>query len=288
MGIVMYKKIIVFVVVAMGLGLGCAMDNTVSNKDVASIEAYDGWRLGVQTWSFKKFTLFEALDKTRSLGLNWIQAYPGQKVSSEINVKFGPDLTAEQRQKVKGKLKDTGIGIFAFGVTKIPKDEAEARKLFEFAKDMGIETIASEPEMDQFDLIDRLCKEYRIKLAIHNHPKPSKYWNPDTVLAACKGRSKWIGACTDVGHWVRSGLDPVECLKKLQGRIHDVHIKEIDDGHDVVWGTGEGRIKGVLEELHRQGYEGTFSIEYEYHWDNNVPYIRKSVDYFNSIASKLK
>ena len=282
----MYKKTFLFLVIAMGMG--CSMNNTESNKDRTSVEAYDGWRIGVQTWSFKKFTLFEALDKTRSLGLNWVQAYPGQKVSADIKTKFGPDLTVEQRQMVKDKLKETGIGIFAFGVTKIPKSENDARDLFEFAKDMGIETIASEPEMDQFDLIDKLCKEYRIKLAIHNHPKPSKYWNPDTVLAACKGRSKWIGACTDVGHWVRSGLDPVECLKKLEGRIHDVHIKEIDDGHDVVWGTGEGRIKGVLEELHRQDYEGTFSIEYEYHWDNNVPYIRKSVDYFNSVASGLK
>ncbi|MCK5172871.1 MAG: hypothetical protein KAR47_05735, partial [Planctomycetes bacterium] len=96
------------------------MNNTESNKDRTSVEAYDGWRLGVQTWSFKKFTLFEALDKTRSLGLNWVQAYPGQKVSADIKTKFGPDLTAQQRQMVKGKLKDTGIGIFAFGVTKIP------------------------------------------------------------------------------------------------------------------------------------------------------------------------
>jgi hypothetical protein len=92
----------------------------------------------------------------------------------------------------------------------------------------------------------------------------------------------------DVGHWVRSGLDPVECLKKLQGRILDVHIKEINEGHDVVWGTGQGRIKAILEELHRQGYKGTFSIEYEYNWENNVPEIRRSVAYFNSVASKLK
>jgi len=251
-------------------------------------QSYDGWRMGVQTWSFRKFTLFEAIDKTRSLGLGYIQAYPGQKVSDKINKGFGPDLSPQQRQEVKAKLNETGIKIFAFGVTGISTDEAKAGKLFEFAKEMGIETIASEPKLKQFDLIDELCQKHKIKLAIHNHPKASRYWNPDTVLKACQGRSKWIGACADVGHWVRSDLNPVECLKKLEGRIHDVHIKEIDKGHDVVWGTGQARIEGVLKELHRQNFKGTFSIEYEYNWNNNVPEIRQSVDYFNSVAATLK
>ena len=250
-------------------------------------EAYDGWRLGVQTWSFNRFTLFEAIDKTRSLGLSGIQAFPGQTVSKEIDAKFDEHLSSEQKAEVKAKLNNAGISIFAYGVVGISENEAAARKLFEFAGEMGIETIVSEPKPEQFELIDKLCQEYKIKLAIHNHPKPSYYWNPDTVLEMCKGRSKWIGACTDVGHWVRSALDPVECLKKLEGRIHDVHIKEIDNGHDVVWGTGQGRMRGVLEELHQQGYKGTFSIEYEYNWDNNVPEIRQSAAYFNAVASAL-
>ena len=264
--------------------MAIAGDSVTAHPDP---EVYDGWQLGVQTWSFRKFTLFEAIDKTRSLGLNWIQAFPGQRVSDESTAKFGPGLTPEEKDQIKAKLEDAGIGIFAFGVVPVPKGESKARELFEFAKEMQIPTIASEPVKEQFDLIDTLCQEYEIKLAIHNHPKPSRYWNPDTVLAVCAGRSKWIGACTDVGHWVRSGLDPVECLRKLQGRIHDVHIKEIDDGHDVIWGTGQGRVQGILQELHRQNYKGSFSIEYEYHWDNNVPDIRKSVAFFNSVASEL-
>lgn len=250
-------------------------------------QSYDGWRMGVQTWSFRKFTLFEAIDKTRSLGLEYIQAYPGQKVSDKINKGFGPDLSPQHRQEVKAKLKEAGIKIFAFGVTGISNNEAKAGKLFEFAKEMGIEMIVSEPSLKQFDLIDKLCQKYRIKLAIHNHPKPTRYWNPDTVLKAYQGRSKWIGVCADTGHWVRSGLDPVECLGKLEGRIHDVHIKEIDKGHDVIWGTGQARMKGILKELHRQNFKGTFSIEYEYNWNNNVPEIRQSVDYFNSVAAAL-
>ena len=261
--------------------------NTNCFAEHSKPEAYDGWLMGVQTWTFNRFTLFEAIDKTRSLGLNGIQAFPGQKVSAEMEAKFGPELTDEQKQMIKDKLHDAGLRIYAFGVVGIPEEESDARKLFDFAKEMGIETLVSEPSFEQFDLIDKLCQEYQIKLAIHNHPKPSHYWNPDTVLEACEGRSKWIGACVDTGHWVRSRLDPVECLKKLQGRIHDVHIKEIDEDHDVVWGSGQGRMKGILEELHRQGYKGTFSIEYEHNWENNVPEIRDSLVYFNSVGQDL-
>ena len=56
-------------------------------------------------------------------------------------------------------------------------------------------------------LIDKLANEYNINVAIHDHPKPSHYWNPEAVLKVCEGRSKRIGACADVGHWARSGLD---------------------------------------------------------------------------------
>ena len=251
-------------------------------------DVYEGWKLGVQVWSFNRFTLFESIDKTRELGLDWIQAYPGQSISKDIDASFGPSLNAQQRQQVKDKLREANVSIVAFGVVGIPANESEARALFAFAKEMGIEVLASEPKAEQFDLIDSLCTEYEIKLAIHNHPKPSHYWNPDTVLQACEGRSRWIGACTDVGHWVRSGLDPVQCLEKLEGRIHDIHIKEIDEGRDVVWGTAQARIKGILEELNRQGYQGTFSIEYEGNQEDKVPDIRESIRHFNSVASTLK
>ena len=74
------------------------------------------------------------------------------------------------------------------GVVPLSKDIDESRKTFEFAKEVGLETISSEPPKDAFDTIQRLCDEYKINLAIHDHPKPSLYWNPDAVVDVCKGR----------------------------------------------------------------------------------------------------
>jgi sugar phosphate isomerase/epimerase len=128
---------------------------------------------------------------------------------------------------------------------------------------MGLENISCEPEPDACELVDKLCTEFAINAAIHDHPKPSRYWNPETVLEAVKGRSKRFGACADTGHWSRSGLVPVECLKQLEGRIVELHFKDIENDKDKPWGTGKGDARSMLAELKRQGFRGLFSLEYE-------------------------
>jgi len=195
-------------------------------------DAYYRWRLGMQAYTFRKFTFYEAVDKTASLGLNWIEAYPGQKLSKEKpDIRFHHNMPAEFRNEVKRKLRDTRVKLVNYGVVGLPNDETECRKVFDFARDMGIEIIISEPPPEAFDLIDRLCKEYKIKVAIHNHPKDSPYWHPDKVLEVCEGRSKWIGACADTGHWMRSGVNPLDALRKLEGRIISFHLKAVSYTH---------------------------------------------------------
>lgn len=256
-------------------------------------DAYDGWRLGVQAYTFNRFTFYEAIDKIASLGLDWVEAYPGQRLSEEKpDEKFIHTMAPELRTEVKQKLAEAGLELVNYGVVRLPNNESECRKVFDFARDMGIETIVSEPPEEAFDLIDRLCQEYKINLAIHNHPKPSHYWSPDTVLKVCKGRSKWIGSCGDTGHWMRSGVNPLEALKKLEGRLISLHFKDLNEfgireAHDVIWGTGKADVKALLTELHRQNFKGVFSIEYEYNWENSLPEISGCVAYFNEVASAL-
>lgn len=291
------KKAAIFVLLAAMVVLCCSQSHLLAQRQGRGrgrgfhppTDPYIGWRLGIQAYSFNRFTFFEAVDKTASLGLDWIEAYPGQRLSKDHpGVKTDHNMSSEMQDVMKAKLRDAGVRVINYGVVGLSKDEAASRKVFEFAKAMRIRTIVSEPPQDAFDTIDKLCQEYEISVAIHNHPKPSRYWNPDTVLKACEGRSKWIGACADTGHWVRSGLDPLECIKKLEGKIISSHFKELQDGHDVPWGQGENRATPLLKELHRQGYEGSFSIEYEHNWMNSVPEIRQCVEFFNKLGAELK
>ena len=257
-------------------------------RERASASTVEPWRLCMQAYTFNRFTFYEAIDKTKALGLRYIEAYPGQKLSKESgDVGFDHNLSTELRTQVKQKLQSTGVKLINYGVVGLSNNEQECRKVFDFAKDMGIETIVSEPPEDAFALIDKLCDEYKINVAIHNHPKPSHYWDPETVLKVCKGRSSRIGACADTGHWFRSGLVPIECLKKLQGRIVSLHFKDLDQGHDVVWGTGKCDVKAMLTELARQKLKGSFSIEYEYNWENSMPEIAQCLPYFQKVAAEL-
>ena len=273
---------------------GCAVAENIPLTEHPQTDVYNGWRLGAQAYSFNRFTFFEAVDKVASLGMDCIEAYPGQTLyKKDANVKLIHTMKPEHRQLVKQKLKAVGVQLVNYGVVGLPNDEKECRLVFDFAKDMGIETIVSEPPEDAFELIDKLCQEYKIKVAIHNHPAPSHYWNPEKVLEVLHGRSKWIGACADTGHWMRSGIKPLEGLKMLEGRIISFHFKDLNEfgnreAHDMIWGTGKGDAKALLEEIHRQKFKGVFSIEYEHNWMNSVPEIRKCVAYFNKVSGKLK
>ncbi len=253
-----------------------------------------GWRLACQAYTFGRngVTLFDTLDILKDVGIRYVEMFPGQKLSNDSDVRVSQDMPKEAIEALKAKLQDTRIRPVAFGVTGVAKDEAGARKLFEWAKTMGIGVIVSEPDADQIPLLDKLATEYNIKVALHNHPKPSPYWDPQVVLDRTKGASKLIGACADTGHWARSELTPVDCIKKLESRIVEFHFKDLNkkggEAHDVPWGTGVCDFKGMLAEIRRQGFRGVFSIEYEIgQGDELKENVRKCVQNFNAACEEL-
>lgn len=253
-----------------------------------------GWHLGMQSYSFHRFTLTEALDKTHELGLKYIEVYPGHKLGGKWGDKvFDFNLDAKTQKELKELAASKGIKIIGSGVY-VAEKSSDWEKMFKFAKSMELEFITCEPALGDWDMVEGLSKRYGIKISVHNHPQPSDYWKPENLLNAISGRSKSLGSCSDVGHWRREGLNQIECLKKLQGRIISLHFKDIaakkageKEQHDVIWGTGILDIKGMLQELKRQNFKGVFSIEYEYNWDNSVPDIKKCIDNFNKVADEI-
>jgi sugar phosphate isomerase/epimerase len=262
-------------------------DRSVSSKDPAEKLH---WRLGMQAWTFRKLSLYEAIDQINRLGVRYVEMYPGQKLSPDSNVKADHNMPAEQLDQLIARLKSANVTPVSYGVVDVGDNEASARKVFDFAKKLGLEQIVSEPKPEMIVVLDNLTAEYGIKLAIHDHPKPSRYWNPDAVLQVLPGRSDRIGACADVGHWYRSGLVPVECLKRLQGRIIELHMKDVNEAKDdVVWGTGKVDVRGVMEEIKRQGVRNPlFAIEYEKgEGEELIANVSKSIEYFKSVAAEL-
>jgi len=252
-----------------------------------------GFAVGCQAWTFNRFSVMEAIEKTALTGSKVIEFYPGQKLSPEQpNLKFDHNATDEILNQVKAHLAKQGVRAVNYGVVNA-KDEAEWRKIFEFAKKLQLYAITTEG-VAQLDLIEKLVKEYDIHVAIHNHPKrPNnpdyKVWNPAYVLSVVKDRDPRIGACADVGHWATSGIKPLEGIKMLKGRIVSVHMKDRTaigkQTEDVPFGEGISDIKDILNELKAQGFAGNISVEYETKWENSVPDVAQCIGYFRGYAT---
>ena len=207
------------------------------------------WRLGIEAYTFHKYSLFEAIERTGKLGLPYMGGLSFQKVSKEIDKNFEPNLTDDELKQIRLKLDSAGVRLLTYYIHDIPGDKASCRKVFEFGRKIGIETFMSEPSGDALDTIEKFCDDYDINVAIHNHDRKAspQYWNPEGIMKVCRGRSKRIGACGDMGYWMRSGIDPIKALNTLKDRLitvqmHDLHELS-PEGHDVPWGTGAGKTK---------------------------------------------
>ncbi len=250
-----------------------------------------GWQLCVGSYTFRLFTFAEALDKVESLGVKYIEMATRQEIGGGIEGTTAYTMDKSTQQAILELSAKHGIEILSYGVI-TGRDEDEWNAIFKFAKDMGIQTILSEPKPDQLDLVERLADKYEINVAIHNHAVPTQYWKPEFVKEVLEGRSKRMGACADIGHWVRSGLDPLECMKTLEGRIINFHFKDMNqeglEGHNVIWGTGVIDVKALMQEMKRQNFKGQITVEYEYNWENNVPEISESLENFRLFTKELK
>ncbi len=250
------------------------------------------WKLAVQTYTFNRFTLMEAIEKADALGLKDVEGFAWQKVGGEHGDVQLVQADDAVRDAVKRKLDDAGIRMLNC-YFQLPNDEAKLRETFAFCKQMGIETIVGEPPAEAFDLMDALTAEYGVNLAVHNHPRhpedPSyTFWKPENVMKLLDGRNPRMGACADTGHWARSGLDPAACLKIYDGRLISLHLKDVNErgaaGHDVPFGTGVSDVRGQLAELDRQRFSGVIAIEYENNMQDNMADVAACIAFVGEFA----
>lgn len=247
-----------------------------------------GFFIGCQAYTFNRFTVFEAIEKTAAAGGKVIEFFPGQKLSKdEPTVSWDHNASDETIQKVKEQLAKYHLQPVNYGVVGVPKDEDEARKLFKFAKTVGLRAITTE-SVDAIDTIEKMVKEFDIMVGFHDHPRRPqdanyKMWDPNYILSVVKDRDSRIGSCADTGHWVRSNLKPVDCLRILKGRIISSHLKDLNEfglnAHDVPYGEGVSDVPAILQELKDQGFTGNISIEYEYHWENSSPEVGQCIGF---------
>jgi len=291
------RRMLEFYLAAAQFALGDLPAPTIpSGKLTPAIRAQEelGWRLGIGAGTFQELTLHEAIEKTADLGLPFVGGLSVQRVSADIAKNFDPQLSDDELARVRLMLDEAGVRMLTYCIDRIPDDAARCRRVFEFGRKIGVETLVSEPAPEALDAVERLCDEYGINVAIHNGNLTTspQYRRPEGVLKACEGRSMRLGACGDLGHWMRSGIDPVEALRKLKERLITVRMHDLNaggaEGHDVPWGSGVGNTAEFLREVRRLGLRPTmFGIEYPDNGRESLSQIGRCIDFFNNLTMDM-
>ena len=231
--------------------------------------------LGIQMYSLRGYPVDEALGHVKDLGLKVIEFYPGMFPVTDDQAAI---------DAMKDKVSALGLTMSAYGVNRFTKDAAANRKLFAFAKAAGIPILGADPDPDSFASLDDLVKEFDIRIAIHNHGPTHRYNKVIDVLDAIEKHDRRIGACADLGHYLRSGEQPTEVIRLLAGRLYGIHLKDFAEMQDktkgVILGQGHIDVPAVFAALEQAKFpaDGALSIEYEENPTNPLAEIRACIE----------
>jgi sugar phosphate isomerase/epimerase len=233
-----------------------------------------GIGLGVQSFCFRQFSNEQILGALDESGLKWLEIC---KKHLNIEVAGEPD-------RLLDLYRSNGIGFNSYGINVFDNDEAKARAFFEFAVRADIKVLGAKPNPDAFDMLGRLCDEYSIKLAIHNHGRKDQIYGTSSQLEEALSRAPdTIGLCLDTGWLIDVEEDPVAAVHRFAGRIYGVHFKDFDYSEsgerlEAVLGEGNLDVSGVVRALKQINFNGYASIEYEGEPNDPVPNIKRCVD----------
>jgi L-ribulose-5-phosphate 3-epimerase len=269
-----------------------AVSQNTDSVNTASVNPATDWKFGIALWTFHTVSFPEGLDKVDSAGVKYIEPNTFTRTGPKPTDSMVLQLSASGIEKLKSLITNKGLtmeSLYIVGDSTIQS----WKKQFDIAKQLGAKYVTTEPPLNMWDSIDSLAGAYGIKVAIHEHWKGvSHYWNPDTVLLAMKGHPNF-GVCADLGHWPKSGIDPVEAVKKLAGHIFIVHLKDIAAFNDptlkdVPVGTGKVDFPAVFQELKKQNFNGYIYIERDAEdQPSNLPSVIQTVKYYKEQVSKL-
>ncbi len=239
-----------------------ALPLTQASAATAKASEASGPKLGLQTWTCRNMDFDQVVAFALKHGVTQLQF---------IAKHMDPKAPAEETLRKKGILDKNGLSVYTFGVNGTSMNKEDNRKLFEFAKLVGIKLIIVEPKkMEEWDNLEQLVKEYDIKLAIHNHGTGSVYGDPATVKKVLAARDARIGVCLDIGWITAAGFDAAEIFRGYGNRVFDMHLKDkttsTDDkgkatAVDTEIGKGKANYAGLFAEIKKSKWSGVMSIE---------------------------
>lgn len=257
------------------VGASLAPSALLSDTRAQSLKKYGGFPMGLQSYSLRAFGVDGALERIQQLELHHVEFF---------RMHYPPTPDPAKIKEMGAKLLKHDISIAAHGVQSFNANERDARNFFTFARMAGIKNISANPNNEAFPILHDLVQEFDIRIAIHNHGPGATYDGAQQTFEAVQKWDKRIGFCADLGHFIRSGEDPVAVVNLLGERLYGIHLKDFAEKkkqtHGVIIGKGHLDVAGVFSAMRKVGFpqDGALSLEYEENKDAPMDDIRACLE----------
>lgn len=255
-----------------------------------------GLKVGVQFYTLHKYTFFEGIDLTRALGLHYIEATIGARISNESDQAIYAGMPREWMERIKRKLAESGVKCQSIYYWMDGSGNG-FEEVVKFCKEMGWMIVTDPRRADKggkpVSFYEEILKKYGVRMVFTNHPKAASYWNPDFTVEDTESYSGLIGASVDFGHYMRGGFDACDIARRYMdiGKMYHFHLRDVSEigphGLDVPLGAGHGRMSELFQLLADREVKPLMMMEYEHDFDNPMPYLIESVNYINRLCGKI-
>lgn len=258
-----------------------------AQKTITHPDPWKGLKIGVATYTFREWPIEETIKGLQRAGVKYISV---KNVKNHIDISH----STEERKRRAQMFRDGGMTLMSAGNVSMRGSDEDIRKGFEFARDIGVPVIVCAPRRDSIPLLDKLVKEFDIKLAIHNHGPEDKgfFPSPYDAMDLISKYDQRIGLCIDVGHTARAGVDPAESIIKCKARLYDLHLKDIhalgDKNTPIEGGRGILDLTAILQALRKIKYQGLAGYEYEKDGKDPMAGLSETLGYTKGLLANLK
>ncbi|MGD0896798.1 MAG: sugar phosphate isomerase/epimerase [Thermoguttaceae bacterium] len=245
-------------------------------------DPYAALKLGIASYTFRKFSLEQTLAMTKRAGLKYVCLK-----SMHLPLDAKPEVIEAAVKSVA----DAGLVLYGCGVVHMHR-EAEVSQAFDYAKAAGMKIIVAMPTAEMLPAIEQKIKQYDISVAIHNHgPEDKNFPTPESAYVKIKDLDRRLGLCIDVDHTVRAGADPVASIEKFCDRLLDFHMKDVTEaapkGRCIQSGRGVIDLPAVIRALVKVRFGGSVSFEYEIDENDPLPGLCESVGYTRGVLAAM-
>jgi type 1 glutamine amidotransferase/sugar phosphate isomerase/epimerase len=204
------------------------------------------WKFAVPANGVAVPTFLDAVVRADAAIVDFVEGSNGQKASPDIQKNFDWNLTPQEIAALRGRMGT--VKMLTYRVDDFPRDADSQRKLFEFARAMGTETLVTNAKLE-LSSPAQLADEFGINVAVL-----SQEARPVELMKTLQSASKRVGIGIDTGVWAADGVSPRDGLALVKDRLMYVKLRDRTRGtagRHTLLGRGAANLIDLFNELNR-------------------------------------